>query len=202
MTLKKSKSQTQSSSLSFSVLICLDSRCPGGFSSNCAVLCSLAASLFSCCSCYSSLSFLTFSISRKSFGIDSLSSFLGCCHCRFFSHFTIKNFSFNDLLTIKICLWTTFLNTCVLVVIYIPCVPVVICVPEYQSVISPWVSRSLFIFPLSRSSFVSRSVISLWVFFFLVFFSFLHFFFFQFSFSSLFFSFTMKYISPNLCFFN
>ena len=123
MTLSKSKSQTQSSSLSFSVLICFDSRCPGGFSSNCAVLRSLAARLFSCCSCDSPHAFFSYflyqlqalfsccscdsserflfllSLSAASFfGINSLSSFLGCCHCRFFSHFTIKHFSVNKCL--------------------------------------------------------------------------------------------------------
>ena len=49
----------------------------------------------------------------------------------------------------------------VAVVIYIPCVPVVIfvpvviCVPVSRSVISLWVSWSSFMFPVSRSSFVS-----------------------------------------------
>ena len=34
--------------------------------------------------------------------------------------------------------------------LFFPCVPVVICVPVSQSVISLWVSRSSFIFPVSR----------------------------------------------------
>jgi len=58
MTLSKLKSQTQSSSPSFSVLICFDSRCRGGSSSNCAVLRSLASSLFPCFSFDSSARFL------------------------------------------------------------------------------------------------------------------------------------------------
>ena len=56
-----------------------------------------------------------------------------------------KNNPYSDLYLIIL-----MMCPCVPVVIYIPCVPVVICVPVSQFVISLWVSRSSFIFPVSR----------------------------------------------------
>ena len=113
MTLSKSKSQTQSSLLSFSVLICFDSRSPGGFSSNCAVLRSLAASLFSCCSCDSSVRYFSYFLyqpqvfwHRLLWAASSAVAIVGSSVI-----LQLNIFPSTIFLQFKICLWTIFLNT-------------------------------------------------------------------------------------------